>query len=98
MAQTTECTCRSSAPENIGWRAEQAAWREKVTICDLLYHIWNLWIEGPDALRLLKDYSTNNYDTFVVGQAKQSVPVTARAAPVPLPGSGPDRTPEAAPR
>ncbi|MDH7639285.1 aminomethyl transferase family protein [Sphingomonas sp. MAHUQ-71] len=66
------------APEYVGWREEQAAWRDNVAISDLSHHMWDLWIEGPDALRLLKDYSANNYENFVVGQAKQFVPVTAR--------------------
>ncbi len=66
------------APEYIGWREEQAAWRDGVAISDLSHHMWDLWIEGPDALRLLMDYSANNYDGFLVGQAKQFVPVTAK--------------------
>lgn len=65
------------APEYVGWRAEQAAWREGVALSDLSHHMWDLWIEGPDALRLVMDYSANNFDNFVVGQAKQFVPVTA---------------------
>lgn len=63
-------------PEYIGWREEQRAWREGVALSDLSHHMWDLWIEGPDAMRLLMDYSANNYDNFVVGQAKQFVPVT----------------------
>jgi vanillate/3-O-methylgallate O-demethylase len=66
------------APEYAGWRAEQAAWRDGVALSDLSHHMWDLWIEGPDALRLLMDFSANNYDNFAVGQAKQFVPVTAR--------------------
>ena len=64
------------APEYVGWREEQAAWRDGVALSDLSHHMWDLWIEGPDAQRLLMDYSANNYDNFVVGQAKQFVPVT----------------------
>jgi vanillate/3-O-methylgallate O-demethylase len=66
------------APEYVGWRQEQLAWREGVALSDLSHHMWDLWIEGPDALRLLMDYSANNYENFVVGQAKQFVPVSAR--------------------
>jgi vanillate/3-O-methylgallate O-demethylase len=66
------------APEYAGWRIEQAAWRDGVALSDLSHHMWDLWIEGPDALRLLKDYSANNYENFLIGQAKQFVPVTAR--------------------
>ncbi|MDE2442566.1 MAG: aminomethyl transferase family protein, partial [Betaproteobacteria bacterium] len=63
-------------PEYVGWRAEQLAWRDAVALSDLSHHMWDLWIEGPDALRLLMDYSANNYENFVIGQAKQFVPVT----------------------
>ena len=66
------------APEYVGWRQEQAAWRDNVALSDLSHHMWDLWIEGPDAMRLLMDYSANNYENFVVGQAKQFVPVTER--------------------
>lgn len=62
--------------EYAGWRQEQQAWRDTVALSDLSHHMWDLWIEGPDALRLLMDYSANNYEGFVVGQAKQFVPVT----------------------
>ncbi|WP_260928142.1 aminomethyl transferase family protein [Novosphingobium sp. 9] len=65
-------------PEYIGWREEQAAWRDGVALSDLSHHMWDLWVEGPDAQRLLMDYSANNYENFVVGQAKQFVPVTER--------------------
>jgi vanillate/3-O-methylgallate O-demethylase len=65
-------------PEYIGWAAEQAAWRDNVAIMDLSHHMNDLWIEGPDALQLLMDYSANNYDNFVIGQAKQFVPVTSQ--------------------
>jgi vanillate/3-O-methylgallate O-demethylase len=66
------------APEYAGWREEQAAWRDNVALSDLSHHMWDLWIEGPDALRLLMDYSANNYANFAIGQAKQFVPVTQK--------------------
>lgn len=63
-------------PEYVGWRKEQQAWRDGVALSDLSHHMSDLWIEGPGALQLLMDYSANNYENFVVGQAKQFVPVT----------------------
>ncbi|NKJ44516.1 aminomethyl transferase family protein [Novosphingobium sp. SG720] len=63
-------------PEYAGWREEQLAWRNAVALSDLSHHMWDLWIEGPDALKLLMDYSANNYENFAIGQAKQFVPVT----------------------
>jgi vanillate/3-O-methylgallate O-demethylase len=63
-------------PEYVGWRQEQAAWQSSVAIMDLSYHMWDTYIEGPDATRMLRDLSANNYAKFAVNQAKQFVPVT----------------------
>lgn len=63
-------------PEYTGFAAEQEAWRSTVTISDLSHHMSDLFLDGPDAKRLLSDYSANGYDNFAVGQAKQFVPVT----------------------
>ncbi|WP_433566732.1 hypothetical protein ACQP1O_16950 [Nocardia sp. CA-151230] len=62
--------------EFVGWSAEHAAAYESVALSDLCHHMTHLFVEGPDALRLLSDYSTNNYDNFVIGQAKQIIVVT----------------------
>jgi glycine cleavage system aminomethyltransferase T len=64
-------------PEYAGWRAEQHAWHEAVSLSDVSHHMFDTFIDGPDALRLLRDVSANNYENFAVGQAKQFVPVTA---------------------
>jgi glycine cleavage system aminomethyltransferase T len=63
--------------EYVGWRAEQAAWHDGVAISDLSHHMYDLFIEGPDATRLLAAVSANNYEKFAIGQAKQIVPVNA---------------------
>ena len=39
--------------------------------------MFDTFIDGPDATRLLSDVSANNYEKFAVGQAKQFIPVTA---------------------
>ena len=64
--------------EHVGWREEQRAWGSGVAISDLSHHMRDLFVEGPDATRLLSDHSANNYESFAVGQAKQFVPVTER--------------------
>jgi hypothetical protein len=64
-------------PEYAGWRQEQAAWHEGVSIADLSHHMSDTFIEGPDATRLLAAVSANNYENFAVGQARQFVPVAA---------------------
>jgi len=63
--------------EYAGWRQEQAAWHESVALLDLSHHMFDLFIEGPDAGRLLSDVGANSFATFAVGQAKQFLPVTA---------------------
>ena len=63
-------------PEYAGWRAEQRAWHDGVSLSDLSHHMFDTFIEGPDATRLLSAVSANNYETFAVGQAKQFVPVS----------------------
>jgi glycine cleavage system aminomethyltransferase T len=64
-------------PEYAGWREEQAAWSQGVALSDLSHHMSDLFIEGPDATRLLSAISANDYESFAAGQAKQFVPVTA---------------------
>jgi vanillate/3-O-methylgallate O-demethylase len=64
-------------PEYLGWRKEQAAWREGVALSDLSHHMSDLFVEGPDATRLLKAVSANDYESFEIGRAKQFIPVTA---------------------
>jgi glycine cleavage system aminomethyltransferase T len=65
-------------PEYAGWRAEQHAWHEAVSLSDVSHHMFDTFIDGPDATRLLSDVSANNYQNFAVGQAKQFVPVTGK--------------------
>jgi glycine cleavage system aminomethyltransferase T len=62
--------------EYAGWRQEQAAWHEGVALLNLSHHMYDMWIEGPDATRVLADHGANNFERFAVGQAKQYVPVT----------------------
>ena len=64
-------------PEYAGWRREQAAWHEAVSLSDVSHHMFDLYIEGPDATGLLSAVSANNYGNFAVGQAKQFVPVAS---------------------
>lgn len=63
-------------PEYVGWREEQAAWRQGVALSDLSHHMSDLFLEGPDATRLLAAISANDYESFEIGQAKQFIPVT----------------------
>jgi vanillate/3-O-methylgallate O-demethylase len=65
------------APEFEGWAKEQHAYEQGVILYDLCHHMNDLFIDGPDAMRLLQAVSANDYEKFAIGQAKQFVPVTA---------------------
>jgi hypothetical protein len=46
-------------PEFSNWRSEQLAWRTSVAPLDQSHHMTDLFISGPDALRLLTDVGVN---------------------------------------
>jgi vanillate/3-O-methylgallate O-demethylase len=60
-------------PEFTNWRDEQRAWKETCALFDQSHHMTDLYIEGPDALKLLSDLGINSYKNFRVDQAKQFV-------------------------
>jgi vanillate/3-O-methylgallate O-demethylase len=62
--------------EFTNWRREQIAWRETAVLFDQSHHMFNLFITGPDALKLISDTGINSVSTFPVNMAKQFVPVT----------------------
>jgi vanillate/3-O-methylgallate O-demethylase len=64
------------AAEFSNWRDEQVAWRETAALFDQSHHMTDLYIEGPDAIRLLSDLGVNSFATFQPGKAKQFVAVT----------------------
>ncbi|HLQ77411.1 MAG TPA: aminomethyl transferase family protein, partial [Terriglobia bacterium] len=60
-------------PEFTNWRDEQLAWRESCALFDQSHHMTDLYVEGPDALRLLSDLAVNSFKNFKVNQAKQFI-------------------------
>jgi vanillate/3-O-methylgallate O-demethylase len=60
-------------PEFSNWRDEQLAWRNTCALFDQSHHMTDLYVEGPDALRLLSDLAINSFKTFKVNQAKQFI-------------------------
>src|ERR1051325_2540428 len=56
------------------WRDEQAAWRKSCVLFDQSHHMVNLFVEGPDALKLLNYLGINSFANFSVNKAKQFVP------------------------
>ncbi len=55
------------------WRDEQRAWKETCALFDQSHHMTDLYVEGPDALKLFSDLGVNSFKTFKVNQAKQFV-------------------------
>ncbi|HXQ27581.1 MAG TPA: hypothetical protein VN822_14335 [Candidatus Acidoferrales bacterium] len=56
------------------WRDEQRAWRETAVLFDQSHHMVDLYIEGPDSLKLLSNLAINSFAKFPVNRAKQFVP------------------------
>ncbi len=56
------------------WRDEQRAWRETVVLFDQSHHMVNLYLDGPDAIKLLSNLAINSFANFPVNRAKQFVP------------------------
>jgi vanillate/3-O-methylgallate O-demethylase len=61
--------------EFTNWRREQKAWRETAVLFDQSHHMFNTFISGPDALKLISDTGINSVENFPVNMAKQFVPV-----------------------
>lgn len=55
------------------WREEQRAWRETAVLFDQTHHMPELWIEGPDALKVLNYVGINSLANLRPGRAKQFV-------------------------
>lgn len=55
------------------WRDEQAAWREGVALMDQSYHMTDLYLEGPDVMRLVSDLAVNSFRQFGDNKAKQFI-------------------------
>jgi vanillate/3-O-methylgallate O-demethylase len=62
------------APEFTNWRDEQRAWAETCVLFDQTHHMVNLFVEGPDAFKLLSHLATNSFKNFTVEKAKQFAP------------------------
>jgi syringate O-demethylase len=60
--------------EYTNWRDEVMAWQQTCVLFNQSYHMADLAMEGPDALRLLTHLGVNSFKGFTVGKAKQFVP------------------------
>ncbi len=57
------------------WREEQVAWAETAALFDQSHHMTDLYIDGPDVVKLLSDTGINTFKNFAVDKAKQFVAV-----------------------
>ncbi|MWV26674.1 vanillate/3-O-methylgallate O-demethylase [Aurantiacibacter rhizosphaerae] len=64
------------APEFSNWRDEQWAWQHGAVLFDQSHHMFDLYINGPDAHKLLSDTMINSSKGWQVDKAKQYVPTT----------------------
>jgi vanillate/3-O-methylgallate O-demethylase len=55
------------------WRDEQVAWRETCALFDQSHHMTDLYIEGPDVIRLLSALGVNTFKNYAPNKAKQFV-------------------------
>jgi len=60
--------------EYSNWRDEQRAWRETAVLFDQSHHMANVYVEGPDALKMFSYLATNSFANFSVNRAKQFAP------------------------
>jgi len=59
--------------EHTNWQEEQRAWRDTVALMDQSHHMTDLFLRGPDALRLLSDLGVNSFKNFGANKAKQYI-------------------------
>lgn len=64
-------------PEFSNWRSEQLSWRTSVALLDQSHHMTDLFLTGPDALKLLSDVGVNSFANFHVDNAKQFIAVNS---------------------
>ena len=61
--------------EYTNWRDEQRAWQKTCVLFNQSYHMTDMYLDGPDAIRLLSDLGTNTFKGFGPNKAKQYAPV-----------------------
>jgi syringate O-demethylase len=61
-------------PEYTNWRDEQQAWQKACVLFNLSFHMADLYVEGPDAQKLLSHLAINTFRNVAPERAKQFVP------------------------
>jgi glycine cleavage system aminomethyltransferase T len=62
--------------EFTNWRDEQRAWQKTAVLFNQSYHMADLAVEGPDAMKLLSYLAYNTFKGFEPNRAKQFAPVS----------------------
>jgi glycine cleavage system aminomethyltransferase T len=60
--------------EYTNWRDEQHAWQNTCVLFNQSYHMTDMYVEGPDALKLLSALGINTFKNFGPNKAKQFIP------------------------
>ena len=60
-------------PEFTNWRDEQRSWQESCALFDQSHHMTDLYVEGPDVLKLLSDLGVNTVKNFKPNKGKQFI-------------------------
>ncbi|POF30899.1 aminomethyltransferase family protein [Roseibium marinum] len=55
------------------WMDEQRAWRQSAVLFDQSFHMTDLYVQGPDVVKLLSHVGVNSFKTFGRNKAKQLV-------------------------
>jgi vanillate/3-O-methylgallate O-demethylase len=55
------------------WRDEQVAWKDTCALFDQSHHMTELYVEGPDVIKLFSALGVNTFQNFAVNKAKQFV-------------------------
>jgi vanillate/3-O-methylgallate O-demethylase len=55
------------------WRDEQVSWRETSALFDQSHHMTDLYIKGPDVIKLLSSLGVNTFENAARNKAKQLV-------------------------
>jgi glycine cleavage system aminomethyltransferase T len=55
------------------WRDEQIAWQKSCVLSNQSYHMTDMYVRGPDALKLLSGLGVNSFKGFKPDKAKQFV-------------------------
>ena len=50
--------------EYTNWRDEQCAWQKTCILFNQSYHMTDMYLEGPDALKLLSGLGVNTFKNF----------------------------------